>query len=278
MRLYRNKIIILITFMVIFPFIAHADGPVTDPNYTQPLSERTKAQIERERQKEAITKRIMDIFYKEERGELPKGSYHKALEELRSEKYLPSPKGTTKDISIQGGSGKALVLDLVPQETNYYCGPATVYMMLDYLGVTNGPEDQPLTQSNLAKYMGTNTQGTDFNKIPVCLNDWWGRQWYVNKWAPTAQQVHDYTKLNVDLNYPVNYDAHTSSENGYLPGWEGKEVWHYLAGGGYITGGDGDPDEINYWDTYENNPEAYGNHWVKASVMSDVLVDRGMTY
>lgn len=57
------------------------------------------------------------------------------------------------------------------QETNYYCGPATVQVIDDYWGT-------PATQTEIAKYLGTyTTHATDFSLVDNAINKFAGQNY-----------------------------------------------------------------------------------------------------
>ncbi|MDD6572160.1 MAG: C39 family peptidase [Thermoflexaceae bacterium] len=68
---------------------------------------------------------------------------------------------------------KTLAVTCYPQETNYYCGPATVKQVLHYLTGDN------YSQGYYANLLGTTQAGTDFSRIPNVLNNRLGDSYYV---------------------------------------------------------------------------------------------------
>lgn len=79
------------------------------------------------------------------------------------------------------------------QETNYYCGPATVQIIDDYWGAG-------ATQTTIAKYLGTyTTHATDFSLVDNAINYFAGQNYvYYGPCATTS-----------DFNYRVAYGLGT---------------------------------------------------------------------
>ncbi len=79
------------------------------------------------------------------------------------------------------------------QETNYYCGPATVQIIDDYWGT-------PATQTEIAKYLGTyTTHATDFSRVDNAINYFAGQNYvYYGPCTSTS-----------DFNYRVAYGLGT---------------------------------------------------------------------
>ena len=98
------------------------------------------------------------------------------------------------------------VLDITPiqQETSYYCGPANVKMVLQYL---NGSS---LSQSTYASSMGTNTSGTYVYKITNELNKYSSKkyQYASNLSQDTFKSIIDSDIAN---NKPLILHAKTRS-------------------------------------------------------------------
>ena len=57
------------------------------------------------------------------------------------------------------------------QERTYWCGPATVQVIDDYIGAFNA-------QSTYASYMGTTQDGTDFTLVDDALRNYSGKSYY----------------------------------------------------------------------------------------------------
>ncbi len=79
------------------------------------------------------------------------------------------------------------------QETNYYCGPATVQIIDDYWGT-------PASQTTIAKYLGTyTTHATDFSLVDNAINYFAGQNYVY--YGPCASVS--------DFNYRVAYGLGT---------------------------------------------------------------------
>lgn len=57
------------------------------------------------------------------------------------------------------------------QQRSYYCGPATVQVIVDYF-------TSPPSQDAIATYLGTTTSGTSFSKVDDALRHYTGRSYY----------------------------------------------------------------------------------------------------
>ncbi|TDB36907.1 MAG: hypothetical protein D9V44_10385 [Actinobacteria bacterium] len=104
------------------------------------------------------------------------------------------------------------------QETNYYCGPATVQTIDDYWGT-------PASQQEIAKYLGTDvTHSTDFSLVDNAINKFAGEN-YTYVTCTSTSDVYSRiqyglltrghpaaTDVRIDAalwpNYEFNHDGH----------------------------------------------------------------------
>jgi hypothetical protein len=142
---------------------------------------------------------------------------------------------------------KYLGFQLIHENPNFYCGPATNQMILSQFGVY-------IDQSQLGQEMGTNNNtGTYRSAMSNNLNAHESRNTYV--WQnltydpPGFNQgtadLQYYTQLDIRSNFPLAYNVLTYSppppntpmgEGGHGgPLWHfgNARFWHYFAGSGY---------------------------------------------
>lgn len=144
---------------------------------------------------------------------------------------------------------RRLSVPLVKQETTYYCGPASLKMVLSYKG-------KSYSQSTLASYAGTNSsEGTYVYRMKDTLNRILGNRYvYVNV---NDQSFGNGLVYSIDKDYPVICHVRT----GALENYSGADTGHYVVSTGYIAGFSG-----NNWvsDVYYNDPHYndryYGSH------------------
>jgi hypothetical protein len=80
------------------------------------------------------------------------------------------------------------------QERSYWCGPASSQILVDYWGPS-------VTQSTLAAYMGTTTDGTDFSKVDDCLRHFTGRSYYYYGGVTTFAAFMDQVEYGIGVKY-----------------------------------------------------------------------------
>lgn len=248
---------------------AFADGP--NP---QPVSKPSARELARGDKKAAETDHMLRMFDRYLEGKASYEALEKVVQKYNDTWAEGAPaKDTIEKLET---SDPYLGLTAVHQQRDYWCGPASAYMLLAYKGVAHYPgnPDRVLNQENLADDLDTTEDGTDLNNMPTVINNWRSSQFYVIKWAPTTGQVMDYTRSDYVYNYPVIYDAHMCSSYGYLAGWS-TETWHYVTGDGYNDGSQ----EVHYYDPWGADGSAtYGAHWIAASTVSSVLRELGMVW
>lgn len=253
---------------------AYADGPNTPPGYKQPTRQLTGQEAARNKQKATEADALFRMFNSYREGKAGYAALEKVVQVFND--HWAKGKPAKETIERLGQADPNLGLNLVAQETGYWCGPASAYMGLAYKGAWTDPRNpsRSLSQSNLATDLGTSQDGTIWANVPGVLNAWANTNWYANFSAPTSTQVMNDASLDYANSYPWIYDTHMSSSTGYLTGWSSGDIWHYVAGDGY----DNNSQQVHYYDPYSSNPNAYGNWWIPASTMSGVLQDRGMTW
>ena len=128
------------------------------------------------------------------------------------------------------------------QETKYYCGPASVQMVLESFDVT-------ATQSVLASAMGTTSSyGTYVYMIRNCLNNYLGNskyQYYLTSEIAFSSGL----ERSIDADSPVVCHVMTGS----LPAYAGANYGHYVVATGYYRISYS-PNGMNGETVYYNDP------------------------
>jgi hypothetical protein len=143
------------------------------------------------------------------------------------------------------------------QATNCWCGPASAWVALKYMGAGNNYFGADLWQSNLATSFWLNTdptpcdaqhtnvgtpRGSNWTKTLNSWTDGTEAGWYVlqNYNYADAADVASKVTLDIDYNYIPVFNVRMNSTRGYLPGWSAVygDVYHYVPGFGYNQYGD----------------------------------------
>lgn len=182
-------------------------------------------------------------------------------------------------------SGNGMIWDLYqqPQQTSYYCGPATVASIL-------GAKNLHYSQSDLASYLGTTTAGTAWynggNSYPVrdVLNSLENTFYYAVYPASTnsTSQLSYKVKYSIDRDYGVAANIYEVYNGTYsLPGHSGRTIEHWIPIDGYYNNGS----SIHYAEPiynatsiswYKNVTSAYST--VPDYVMSYVIWEKGLVW
>ena len=217
--------------------------------------------------------------------------------------YLPDPGMQTASLRESADPNGAVIPSVVNafprvylnlpgklQEKGHYCGPASGYAVLKGLGIA-------VTQSELAKKMGTTTDGTGLEAVEPALNSYSGRNGKKFKYATlkgyqltgkkmtAAQWEKEFVNAAVTTTaggYGVIYDVHqVAGSKNFLQGYDNKgrarsEIFHYVAGEGW--------DKKTYPTLhclyYDSNRLDLGTHHmhVTFSTMAVLCNDRGVIY
>ena len=193
-------------------------------------------------------------------------------------KFKQARGGVPSDF-ITLSSPNVLGVQAVGQETTYYCGPASAVQLLKYKGITRHPTDgRSTTQANLATDLHTTQNGTPFPGWWVStLNSWTNTTRWASAWGPSESYLLLYTWTEVQAGWPLIYDTHMNSTNGYLPGYNSGDIYHYVTGDGYELLDDGTW-RIHYVDPNKYRSGAFGPHWVTLNQMWKVVRDRGIIW
>jgi len=159
-----------------------------------------------------------------------------------------SPMVTSKDLSMSQ----------YPQSNTKYCGPASAYELLHYLGITNGPKGEAISQTHLS--------GPSSGTCPVgylCTDIVGNTPWYyysgyphpmlstVNAWMATKMPMWyavsqgssgypSWLVYDVDNGYPVVVDVYekASASTPHLVGHPtDRVIMHWISARGYSSTG-----------------------------------------
>lgn len=194
-------------------------------------------------------------------------------------------KGVTPS-SVAGAYYGWLNVPYIEQHTTYWCGPAAVAELIDWMGYSQG-------QTAIANYMGTTTSGTNFSAIPLAINHFTSGSGanYVNygssgqSYSTYSTDWHNamYNDILIKGNRPLVQDAQIGSGTGiyYLYGYQGNmngNEWHYLTSDG-LQNGYSQGYAADYDDSNDVVLQALGQHWWNATeVMSDSYYGNGLTW
>ena len=157
----------------------------------------------------------------------------------------------TSDISPASLNYFVEKLDIVvfKQEKDYYCGPANIKMVVQYL------ESSSESQSVYANYMGTDDAG-ESNAYDMwrALNHYTSRSWTESWYSEySTSSFANLVKNNIDDNKPLILNARTKT----LYMYNGVNLGHYITISGYTyTASFGDSPWYGYFyyvDPYDHN-------------------------
>lgn|GEM_PF-996254 len=165
---------------------------------------------------------------------------------LRAAGNHAGPGGKCASRACRNGLPAALNLEgsQQPQQTDYYCGPATVSEMLSQVGVK-------VSQSKAAGELKTTPGGTDWSDsrgfpVPNTLNADQQRNAYVAvalPWSPTSAQIRTYendlvTDINRNGGAPLAGNAYEVPGGPHLVGHpENQAISHWFDIRGYSNSG-----------------------------------------
>lgn len=131
--------------------------------------------------------------------------------------------------------GKTLPATWYGQETSYWCGPGSTKIAIS-------ARKSPPSQSTLARYMGTTTNGTDhIGLVSSALNNYLGTSHYRTRNIPDPAGASHKAQLKKDLVASVNagYALVGNVVSGWRPpGYPTGTIYHYVAIIGYAQNGD----------------------------------------
>lgn len=116
------------------------------------------------------------------------------------------------------------------QETGYWCGPATVDMIIRARGVN-------ISQRTLATKLGTHTGGTNYiGQFPKVLNEYLPDGKYFSTDYPAKERLWELVTNSIDAGYGIAANIVAYSHN-RPPGYPNYTVYHYVPIFGYTTEG-----------------------------------------
>jgi hypothetical protein len=231
---------------------AQADGTI---GRGQPASPPTAADV----QLSAMKNGVADAYVKGLKAGLPSSGFDAQVAQL--ERTLTGGSLVPHGYTLTGQARTAGVVrplsdysahSLVPayqaQSTQWWCGPAGAWILMNWLGYgASAFNGNLLNQTNLASgtWLNTTTGGTNLGNDPwlKTLNGWTSptqsqNGWYIITNNPTAAVISSDLAFDIDHYYIAIYNVYMTAQRGKLPGYAGyTEVWHYVAGNGYTNYG-----------------------------------------
>lgn len=173
------------------------------------------------------------------------------------------------EISPRSGGCKNLNVPLIQQVEDYYCGPASMQMVLKFFGINK-------TQQELAKSTGTNqVNGTIVYNIWACLNTNLGEGSY--KYVQTSNiRFGSGLMHSIDAGYPVICHVMT----GALPHYDEYNTGHYVVATGYFWGqggSTGGADSVTFNDP-NWNAKYYGTYSCSWAAMTTAIDNNARYY
>ena len=169
-----------------------------------------------------------------------------------------------KAVSPKGGEIITLPVTLFQQETGYYCGPASVQMVVNYLSAY-------VEQDDLASDLGCfGGGGTNVDKVLPCLNKYLGSGYYEECRTYGGDNIAGLIPLSINNGNPVICNVETR----YLPYYNGHSSRHYVVvyGHKWAQGGSGSGGIQEVYINDPNNQSAYyGSFDCTMSEMQDAL-------
>lgn len=277
----------VLMFTSLFTGAAFADNAFGNKDDSQPILKIPQTQLEIQQEKER-EKDIEDLMTRINKGFVSKEEESNAIK-VYAEKW----KGKLNKVSTltrQSVSPMSTIITAICGVQGYaqtytnYCGPASAYQLLYYLGVRNNPNDgRSISQSNLASDLHTgapNGTGTPFDGWWVnTLNSWLGNSKWNVSWGPSTSSLWNITYTNTAAGYPLIYDTHMNSTNGYLVGYSGSSWYHYVTGDGVRYFNDNyTMQDIHYVDPNNFRSGCFGPHWISAASLRPLVSELGVVY
>lgn len=151
----------------------------------------------------------------------------------------------------------------VPQNTNYYCGPAVGTMLLRRLAEgTSSATGDSLGQGNVANaaHMRTDINGKTAwasGLFRVGINKWRGNDSYVNLKSPTNKRFRDVIATNIDSGYPFASSTVEFANGAHYNGRPVDQlIGHWILGRGYAA----KLDDVKFMDPAANS-SALSSAW-----------------
>jgi|InofroStandDraft_1065614.scaffolds.fasta_scaffold08631_2 hypothetical protein len=145
---------------------------------------------------------------------------------LTEEDALLDQEKLEEDVTVPFATGDFNInfnMNCTLQKNGYYCGPATVKNVLQYINSASE------TQNFYAGKLGTTSDGTDMTKIPAVLNKYQSRCEYVYKEFSDLSTWKSRVEKDTKKYVPVVLDIKSDTDN-----WRYSTSGHFLCTGGYI--------------------------------------------
>lgn len=129
------------------------------------------------------------------------------------------------------------------QVNGYFCGPASMQMIMQYLGATTSADGEELTQWACARYLKcTASSGSMTSDLAPALNAWLGKDVYRLIRQPSAETFRSAVIAALDSGYPLmintnecrggyHYNGHNNATYGHiivLEGYDSEEDLVYF--------------------------------------------------
>lgn len=171
----------------------------------------------------------------------------------------------------------------VPQETYYWCGPATAQTII------NQHKRQLIAERTLANEMGTTTNGTNtIDLVAGSLRKYLPEARYATVWMPNdppnsvqKQRLWDNVTASIDAGYgvaanivapPSNYPK-ASYTSTISPAYSGGTVYHYVAIMGYAIDSAG----VKHFWVADSGFRPFG-YWCTFEQMASLIPPKGYAY
>lgn len=210
------------------------DGAILWPK----LSEEER--IEKEKKEREIAEQVKDPRYQEalRASREAEEKYNETGEVLSGDGGLSAPLSSEQGIFRVGQIYQNYrAVPVRKQEKTYYCGVATVKQLDDYF---NGSR---YTQKQIAGFLGTTDQGTDFTRVKQFLRDY-VKSGYVLSSIGSFDHWHRIVVDSIDNNRPAVIDIST----GNIRSIEYNTTGHILNVSGYRFGSV--PNEVRVTDSH----------------------------
>lgn len=149
----------------------------------------------------------------------------------------------------RSGSGKVLSMTVIQQENWFYCGPATAVMVAETLGLGT------YTQKNMAKILGTTSDGSSSSNITTGLNSLLSKSSNYGRYQTTnvsKSNLSNSIVASINNDFPVVINVKDMPEYSV-------SVGHFIAAYGYVSGSSGSM-SINNVYICDPHPDFFGTY------------------
>lgn len=166
------------------------------------------------------------------------------------------------------------------QPNNYYCGPASGYMILRNVGATRSASGTSLNVYNVASYMGTTTSGTNFATRAFAngMNRWLGKNVYTTVHTPSYATVRNAIMNSFRNGYASAVDTQERYGGPHLNGHSNSTFSHIMVVDSYNQDNDTvtivDPGAGTVWSGSAQKFSVNLNYLVTQFMQKEVFFDR----